>query len=146
MRYTEEIIIDLPRERVIKLFDSFENLKQWQEGLTEIEHLSGEPGKPGAQTRLLYDMGRRKLEMIETIISRNLPDEFSGTYDAQGVHNIVRNTFYPQGETTRWLMDCEFQFRGFMRIMAFFMRQGSFRKQTRKGMESFKRFAEGADS
>lgn len=146
MRYTEEIIINLPRERVIELFDSFENLKQWQEGLVEIEHLSGEPGKPGAQTRLLYDMGKRKLEMIETITSRNMPDEFSGAYDAKDVHNIVRNTFYPQDETTRWLMDCEFQFRGFMRIMSFFMGQRTFRKQTRKGMESFKRFAEGAGS
>ncbi|MCY4465022.1 MAG: SRPBCC family protein [Chloroflexi bacterium] len=146
MRYTEEIIINLPRERVIELFDSFENLKQWQEGLVEIEHLSGEPGTPGAQTRLLYDMGKRKLEMIETITTRNMPDEFSGAYDAKGVYNIVRNTFHPQGETTRWNMDCEFQFRGFMRIMAFFMRQRTFRKQTRKGMESFKIFAEGAGS
>ena len=144
MRYKEEITLNLPRERVIELFDSFENLKKWQEGLVEVEHLSGEPGKPGAQTRLLYDMGKRKLEMIETITTRNMPDEFSGTYDAKGVHNIVRNTFYPKGETTRWLLDCEFQFRGFMRIMAFFMGQGRFRKQTRKGMESFKHFAEGA--
>ncbi len=144
MRYTEEIIINLPRERVIELFDSFENLKQWQEGLEEIEHLSGESGQPGAKTRLVYNMGKRKMEMIETIITRDMPDEFSGTYDASGVHNIIRNTFYPQGETTRWHMDCEFQFSGFMRIMAFFMGQSRFRKQTRKGMESFKRFAEGA--
>ena len=144
MRYQEEIILNLPRERVIELFDSFENLKQWQEGLEEIEHLSGESGQPGAKTRLVYQMGRRKLEMIETILTRNMPDEFSGTYDASGVHNIVRNTFHDQGETTRWRMDCEFQFRGIMRIMAFFMGQGRFRKQTRKGMESFKRFAESA--
>ena len=144
MRYTEEIALNLPRERVIELFDSFENLKQWQEGLVEIEHLSGEPGQPGARTRLLYDMGRRKLEMIETIITRDMPDEFSGTYDASGVHNIIKNTFHDEGETTRWRMDCEFQFSGFMRIMAFFMGQGRFRAQTRKGMENFKRFAEGA--
>ena len=144
MRYQEEIILNLPRERVIELFDSFENLKQWQEGLEDIEHLSGESGQPGAKTRLVYNMGRRKLQMIETILTRDMPDEFSGTYDASGVHNIVRNTFHDQGETTRWRMDCEFQFRGIMRIMAFFMGQGRFRKQTRKGMESFKRFAEKA--
>ena len=86
-----------PDERVIELFDSFENLKQWQEGLEEIEHLSGESGQPGAKTRLVYNMGKRKMEMIETILTRNMPDEFSGTYDAPGVHNIVRNTFHDQG-------------------------------------------------
>lgn len=144
MQYKLETTINLPRERVIELFDSFENLKEWQEGLVSYEPISGEPGQPGAKTRLLYDMGRRRMEMIETIITRNLPDEFSGTYDASGVHNIVRNYFYDEGDTTRWVLDTEFQFRGFMRVMAFFMPSGNFRKQTGKTMEAFKRFAESA--
>ena len=144
MHYKIEIIINLPRERVIELFDSFENLKKWQEGLISFEHLSGEPGQPGAKTHLHYQMGRRNIEMIETILVRDLPDEFSGTYDAKGVHNIVRNYFYDQGETTRWVIDTEFQFNGMMRIMSFFMPSKTFRNQTRQTMESFKTFAEGA--
>lgn len=144
MRYEIEMTINLPRERVIELFDSFENLKKWQEGLVSYEPISGQPGQAGAKTRLLYDMGRRRIEMIETILTRDLPDEFSGTYDASGVHNIVRNYFYDAGDSTRWVVDSEFQFRGFMRIMSFFMGSGTFRKQTRKTMEAFKQFAEGA--
>ena len=144
MQYQIETIINLPRERVIELFDSFENLKAWQEGLVSHEPISGEPGQAGAKTRLLYDMGRRRVEMVETIITRNMPDEFSATYDASGVHNIVRNFFYDEGETTRWVLDTEFQFSGFMRIMSFFMGSGTFRKQTRTTMEAFKQFAENA--
>ena len=144
MRYETEIIINLPRARVIELFDSFDNLKQWQEGLISYEHISGEPGKPGATTRLLYDMGRRRMEMIETIIERNLPDEFSATYDASGVHNIVRNIFYDEEEQTRWVLDSDFQFRSYMRIVSLFIPNSSFRNQTRSSMESFKRFAENA--
>ena len=144
MRYKTEVLINLPRARVIELFDSFENLKKWQEGLVSFEHISGDPGQPGAKTRLLYDMGRRRMEMIETIIERNLPDEFSGTYDAPGVHNIVRNYFYDEGEQTRWALDSEFQFRSFMRIMSLFIPGSKFREQTRSSMEAFKRFAENA--
>ena len=144
MRYETEIIINQPRARVIELFDSFDNLKQWQEGLISYEHISGEPGKPGATTRLLYDMGRRRMEMIETIIERNLPDEFSATYDASGVHNIVRNIFYDEEEQTRWVLDSDFQFRSYMRIVSLFIPNSSFRNQTRSSMESFKRFAENA--
>ena len=144
MRYELEINIALPRDKVIELFDSFENLKEWQEGLTEIEHLSGEPGQPGAKTRLLYITGKRRMDMIETIVERNFPDEFSGTYDAQGVHNIVRNYFYDQGDTTRWVLDTEFQFHGYMRILSIFMPASMFRKQTRSSMEAFKAFAEKA--
>ena len=145
MRYESEIIINLPRTRVIELFDSFDNLKKWQEGLISYDHLSGEPGQPGAKTRLLYDMGRRRMEMIETIIERNLPDEFSATYDASGVHNIVRNNFYDEGEQTRWVLDSDFQFRSYMRIVSLFIPNSSFRNQTRSSMESFKRFAENAN-
>ncbi len=144
MRYESEIIINLPRTRVIELFDSFDNLKKWQEGLISYDHLSGEPGEPGAKTRLLYNMGRRRMEMIETIIERNLPDEFSATYDASGVHNIVRNNFYDEGEQTRWVLDSDFQFRSYMRIVSLFIPNSSFRNQTRSSMESFKRFAENA--
>jgi len=144
MRYETEVYINLPRGRVIELFDSFENLKKWQEGLVSFEHISGDPGQPGTKTRLLYDMGRRRMEMIETIIKRDLPDEFSGIYDASGVHNIVRNYFYDEGERTRWALDSEFQFRSFMRIMSLFIPGRRFREQTRSSMESFKRFAEDA--
>jgi hypothetical protein len=45
------------------------------------------------QTKLEFQMGKRKLEMIETIISHNLPDELSGTYEAKGVFNKINNQF-----------------------------------------------------
>ena len=144
MRYICEIVIELPKARVIELFDSFENLKKWQKGLVETQHISGEPGMPGAKTRLRYDMGKRQMDMIETITARNMPDEFSGTYDASGVHNIVTNTFHDEGEFTRWKLDCEFQFSGWMRILSFFMGEGRFKKQTQTMMQSFKNYAESA--
>lgn len=88
-------------------------------------------------------MNGRKVEMIETIVSRNLPDIFTGTYDADGVHNIIENHFYVDGPTsTRWVMDTEFQFSGFMRIASKFM-GGLFRKQSMEFMNNFKEFAEG---
>ena len=93
MKYTLETEIHLPREEVIKLFDNQENCFKWQEGLQSFEHVSGEPGQPGAKSRLVYQMGKRRIEMMETITARNLPDEFRGTYDAKGVHNIVENRF-----------------------------------------------------
>jgi len=143
MRYTSELRVNLPRQRMIDLFDDPENMRKWQPGLVSFEHQSGEPGQPGAKSKLLYDMNGRKVELIETIVSRNLPDEFSGTYETQGVHNLNENRFYEDGpERTRWVLDTEFHFSGFMKIMAFFM-GGAFRKQTMEHMTNFKKFAEG---
>jgi hypothetical protein len=37
MKYTSEVTIGLPRERVIELFDSSENLSRWQPDLRRAE-------------------------------------------------------------------------------------------------------------
>ena len=142
MKYRNEIEIDLPRSRVIELFDNQENLKHWQPGLLSFEHISGTPGQPGAKSRLKYKMGNREIEMIETIIRRNLPDDYDFIFDAKGVHNLVSNKFEEIGPNkTRYITDSEFQFSGFMKIMGWLM-PGAFKKQSQKFLEDFKRFAE----
>lgn len=144
MKYSCELIINLPRERVIELFDNPDNMPKWQPGLQSFEPISGEPGQPGAKSRLVYDMNGRRVEMVETIVSRNLPDEFSGTYEAKGVKNWIANYFYDEADDkTRWVMDSEFMFSGFMILLSLFMR-GSFRKETQSTMFRFKAFAERA--
>jgi hypothetical protein len=142
MKYVVDIEIDLPRERVIQIFNEPDNRSKWQEGLLSFEHINGEPGQPGAQMRLVFQMGKRRIEMIETINERNLPDEFHATYDAKCVHNVVRNFFRELGPNkTRWESENEFQFSGFMRLIGLLMRR-AFPEQSLKMMRNFKDFAE----
>lgn len=144
MKYTTTIQISIPREKVIALFDSTENLYNWQPGLQHFEHLSGEAGMEGAKSKLVYKMGKREVEMIETITKRNLPDEFSGTYEAKGVWNEQQNFFETIGPNeTRWTSISEFRCSGFMKIICWLM-PGSFKKQTLQVMQRFKEFAENA--
>jgi len=143
MKYINEVVVKLPLAKVIELFDSEENLFKWQPELLRMEHISGEKGEVGAKSKLTYKMGKREIEMIETITVKNLPDEFSGIYEAKGVWNEVKNYFEAIDEdTTKWHSDCHFEFKGFMKLMAFAM-PGSFRKQSQKYMDQFKEFAEG---
>ena len=142
MKYSNEIIIDLPREKVIALFDDPNNLAKWQEGFQELTNLSGEPGEVGSKSKLRYKMGKRTVEMIETITVKDLPNEFSGTYEAKNVWNEVRNYFEEVGNSkTKWRSDCEFKFKGFMKIMGLLM-PGAFKKQSMKYLVAFKTFAE----
>ena len=142
MKFTVKIKINLARNKVIELFDSTENLKKWQPGLLSFEHQSGTPGEVGAKSRLQYKMGKREIEMVETITVKNLPDEFSGIYEAKGVRNEVKNYFYKVDKnTTKWVSENEFRCSGFIKIIAFFM-PGSFKKETMKYLEYFKEFTE----
>ncbi len=141
MKYQKEVLLNLPRERVIELFDNPENLPKWQKGLESFELIEGQAGQVGAKSKMVYLMGKRRVEMIETVTVRNLPDEFSGTYETKGGWNSVENYFTEEEGKTRWLMKTEFKFSGFMKLIAFLM-PGMFKKETAKQMNAFKSFAE----
>ena len=146
MKYQLEIHLKLPRERVIELFDNPDNMQHWQEGFISFEPLSGTPGEVGAKSRLKYQMGKRRIDMVETITSRNLPEEFSGTYEADGVWNEVRNYFSKASDGgTNWVTENEFHPTNFMMKAMMFLMPGAFKKQSYKYMEDFKAFAEGAE-
>lgn len=142
MKYSNEVKINLPLKKVVELFDSEENLFKWQPDLLSLEHLSGEKGKAGAKTSMKYKMGKREIDMVETITVNDLPKEFSATYEAKGVWNEMKNYFEAiDKETTLWRSDSYFKFSGFMKLMGFFM-PGAFKKQSQKSLDLFKEFAE----
>ena len=143
MKYTNEIQIDLPRDRVIELLDNAENMKHWQKDLINYKFIKGEPGRVGSQMELEYLMGKKNIKMIETITKIDFPNEFSGTYECKGVWNLVENYFTqnPDG-STKWVSDSVCRFSGFMRIMSWFMPTSMMKKQSCKYLEDFKTFAE----
>lgn len=142
MKYTTEVWIKLDRPTTIALFDNPDNLARWQKDLIGFEPMDGIPGQAGSQMRLTYRMGKRELEMVETIVTRDFPDRFIATYEAKGVWNQCHNTFKDKNGGTHWQMETEFRFSGWMKLMGWLM-PGMFKKQTRQSMADFKAFAEG---
>ncbi len=141
--YTVEIEIALPRARVIELFDKTENLFKWQTGLQSFEHLSGEPGQPGARSKLVFQNGKHRIELIETVTERNLPDVINGTYEWAGGKNALRNRFIELGpDRTRWESTCEYRFTSFPLKVMGLLAPGLFRKQNLKFLKNFKAFCE----
>jgi hypothetical protein len=142
MKFSVSIDIDLPRDDVIALFDNPENLPKWQKGLQSFEPISGTPGEPGARSRLVFQMGDRRIEMTETVTKRNLPDEFNGTYDTEGVFSVVNNRFESVGPNkTKWVSENEIRFSGYMKVLGLLMK-GTFSKHSLQFMQDFKAFAE----
>lgn len=142
MKYTDEIEINQPIDKVIQLFDNEDNLFKWMNGLQSIEHLEGKPGEKGSTSKMLFKEGKREIEMIETILENKLPKEFIATYEAKGVYNLVKISFVSLTDTkTKYTTEQEFQFKGFMKLIGFLM-PATFKKQTNKYLKMFKEFAE----
>lgn len=142
MKYTTEVIIDLSRDEFIKKLDNPDNMKHWMRGLLSHEMISGKPGQEGATMNMKFKRGKGEMEMVETILKRNFPEELHAAYDAKGVHNIQRNFFKEENGKTKWVSESEFQFSGFgMKLISFLM-PGAFKKQSMKYAQDFKNFAE----
>ena len=147
MKFNCKVDIDLPISKVIELFDNPDNMKYWQDGFISFEHISGTPGEVGAKSKIRYKMGKRDFDLIETVTVKNLPHEFSGTYEHVHMTNNMKNSFKELApDKTRW--EAEIEYTEITHIMAKLMSwimPGMYKRQTQKWMDQFKAFAEGEE-
>ncbi len=143
MKYQTSIEINMSRDRFLEILEDPEGMKNWQPGLLSYEFLDEDRKSPGARMRLIYDMNGKRLEMIETLQERSLPDTMTFTYEAKGVWNRTVNRFeLIEPDRVRWTQFNEFRCRGLMAVICFLL-PGSFRRETARSLERFKTYAEG---
>ncbi|MFH8347300.1 SRPBCC family protein [Streptomyces sp. NPDC018045] len=153
MKYTVSIEVALPREKVVQLLADPAHLPKWLRGLVLHEPLSGEHGQLGTKSRVVLQVGQRKVECTETITRREPADlhEIPKTsvvhYDREIVGermwSAARERLTDAGpQTTLWESENEYRFGSLtMRLVGLLM-PGAFRKQSLQHMQDFKAFAE----
>jgi hypothetical protein len=142
MRLTFEYELGRRPPEVWKAFDNPDNLRRWQPTLVSFERVSGEPGQPGAVSRLTYREDGRLIVLTETITIRREPEEFGGTYESDMATNVILNQFSPLGPWgTRWMVSVDFTFRGIWRLLGPLFRR-AIRRRTEVDLERFKAMLE----
>ena len=143
MNYTCTIIVDLPLEKTAELWNNEAHFSHWQDGFQSIELLSGTANTKGAKSRILLE-GKQKMELIETIISVDLPHKKVAMYEHIHMTNTQTTRFTAIDSTkTEFTSIVEYtKFNGFMiKVMAKLF-PSMFKKQSQKWMNQFKEFAE----
>ena len=142
MKHKTEILIDADRATVWRMFDDQHNMTKWQPTLKSFAHKTGTPGQPDAVSELVYDENGRQLVMIETITARREPEFLGGTYESNWGTVVIFNLFEESDNgKTRWTSNMNYQFKGFMKVMAFFMRK-SICNRSDRDMNRFKLLVE----
>ena len=147
LKYSEEIVINANIDTVSALFDNPYNMKQYMEGIESYTVLHGNIREVGAKSEIIVNYVEEnevisKILMIEEIITNNLPEEKKVTYKTDGVYNIVTSRLVKISENqTNFITEQEFNFRGYMKIMGFFI-PSAFKKQSRVYLQNFKEFVE----
>lgn len=148
MRYECTVDINVPIDKVVSLWSDESQFHNWQDGFQSIELLEGQLGAVGSKSKILLKQGKREMELIETIISNDLPEVKKGLYEHIHMTNTQTTRFEKVDlDVTRYISEVEYtKFNGFMPRMMAKLFPGMFRKQSQKWMDQFKVFAEGIDS
>ena len=143
MKYKEEVIINSPIQTVISAFDNEQNLFKWMTELKSLDLIKGPAGEPGAKSKMVMVISRRDTEMTETVLSKNLPGEYTALYEMPKIQNIISNKFNELKDgKTLYSVETEFIFeQNILRIIASIF-PSIFKKQTQKNLRDFKKFVE----
>lgn len=144
MKYKGSIDINRPQSKVAELFANPENNKEYQDGFLKKELVSGQQGLDGAVSKMYYKLGKRDMELTETITSNRLPDSFEAFYHHSHMDNTMNCKFVPlDANKTRYEYEFEYTRVSWVlpKLMVILF-PGMFRKQGEKWIKQFKEFAE----
>jgi uncharacterized membrane protein len=148
MKFKCTVSINASIEQVVLLFDNVDNLHHWQEGFISHKYLAHKSPNNHSKARLVYKMGGKPMELIETIHTKNLPEELFASYEHIHMDNTMLSSFVSiDDKLTRFNVIIEYTvFHSFLpKMMAKFF-PGMFRKQTQKWLDNFKIFVESESS
>ncbi|ARN76551.1 hypothetical protein BST97_00210 [Nonlabens spongiae] len=145
----QEIIVELPIDKVMELFQKQEYFKEWQKGLVSFKNITPLIGQVGSKREMKIKLAGTSITMEEEILKTDLPHAWEAVYRSKGVRNFQYNRFRESEITTStstkkvtiWNSRSIFKFTGFMRLIAR-SKPDLFQKQTISFMKDFKTFAE----
>lgn len=144
MKFTCTVDINLPMNRVLELWLDESNNHAWQDGFKSKELIEGNQDEIGSKYRIILEQGNRKMELIETLLSNDLPKERKSLVEHIHMDNTQLVRFEAiSDEKTRYVSEIEYiKFKHFVpRIMAKLFPK-MFKTQVQKWLDQFKTFAE----
>ena len=144
MKYTCTVDIELGIDEVARLWADEGNFKKWQDGFQHIELLEGQSGAVGAKSKILFQQGKKTLELIETIVVNDLPREKKALYEHRDMTNFQSTKFEHLSENkTRYISEVTYtKFNSLLPKLMAKLFPSVFKKQSQKWMDQFKVFVE----
>lgn len=143
MKYTCTVLIKKPIQEVVDLWSDESYFNQWQDGFKSSTLLSGIANTEGAKSKLILN-DKRYIELIETIITSNLPHEKTALYEHSHMTNTQSSKFKAIDEhTTEYTSEVEYiKFNGLFITLIAKLFPKKFKAQSQKWMDQFKTFSE----
>ena len=143
MKSVFEIEVNVPQEKLAKLFADPENYSKWMGELEGYKIISGKPGMVGSKYRLIQKKGDKKTDFTATVTASDLPNEFSMNVEEPNIAQVsVTAQFIALSpEKTKFISKEEFDFKGISRNIGGFLYQRSIKGDHHRYTMNFKHFA-----
>ena len=140
LNFEQSIGADL--QTVWSAFNNPHSKGSWLRNFESLTHKSGSRGQPGAVSELIFNEGKKKVVIKETITERRDPTFLACIYRSTHGTTIIVNHFEAvDGSTTRWTSWRNSTFNGMMKFTSFFT-ASAIRKRTEEDMQRFKLLVE----
>jgi hypothetical protein len=138
------MIIEKPRDLVVKLFMDPKYLHEYQDGFKEKIVKEGTAGEEGCISTMYYEYGHGQMILEETITKNMLPDRIEAFYHHEHMDNTMICTFEEVGENkTRYSYEYEYtRINWFMPKIISFLFPGIYKRQGEKWNSQFQTFVE----
>jgi hypothetical protein len=141
MKSTVQLDINVPQQRLATLFADPTLNTRWMDDVERYEPISGQPGAPGSQYRLVPKKG--DMVFVATVISNDLPNESRLHLDASNFTVSVTAKYVALSPGKSRLVSEEvFTFKSLIGKITGFFARSAIHDAHRRHMEAFKRFAE----
>lgn len=139
MRFTKEIVLNQPIERVRVLTSDPAHLHEWQPDLVSITQHSETPGAAGSTATLAY----RRFQLEETVLTATA-DERISRYETRGmVHTITNRYRAIDDQRTLLVCDNEIELTGLLKLGRRILER-SLREQSERNLDNFRAFIDNA--
>ncbi|MFD5829871.1 SRPBCC family protein [Lentzea sp. NPDC060358] len=135
MRFTKQVVLDQPIERVRALTSDPDHPRHWQPDLVGITRRTGTPGAPGATATLKY----RTFTFEETVLSATADERVSRNEMTGMVHTITNRFSAIDDRHTLLVCDNEFELSGLLRLAGRVLEK-TLREQVERNVAHFKAF------
>ena len=98
MKFQNKIKINKPLPEVYEFLNDPKNLSKWMDNLEKLEHVSGEPGQPGAKSLQHYNEDGRRIVVEQEVVSNIENQEISNNLSVMGIDMQIKQSLEDNGD------------------------------------------------
>ncbi|NNE66745.1 MAG: SRPBCC family protein [Pyrinomonadaceae bacterium] len=136
------VVVNRPKDHVWKKFEDESKMGEWLEGFKGMELIEGEPKTVGSKFRVTFESGGEEIVMTETMTAYDDGEHFAFDLENDAMFSSIDFRLVDKGLSTEVVQKEKYRGQNVFWHSLFYWLKSSFVENSRKNLNSFKKYAE----